>query len=66
MEEDRMSKKIFAQELEGTRRRRRPRKEWREVEKDLQVLGARRWREVVIDREKWRGIFRQAKTHSGL
>ena len=34
-----------------------------EVERDLQVLGVRRWRELVIDREKW---FRQAKAHSGL
>jgi len=52
MEEDRMPKKIFTQELEGTRRRRRPRKEWREeVEGDLQVPGVRRWRELVIDRE---------------
>ena len=30
MEEDRMHKKIFTQELEGTRRRGRPRKRWRE------------------------------------
>jgi hypothetical protein len=52
MEEDRMLKKIFTQELEGTRRRRRPRKGWREVERDLQVLGVRRWRELVIDRDK--------------
>jgi hypothetical protein len=43
MEEDRMPKKIFTQQLEGTRRRRRPRKRWREeVERDLQVLGVRR------------------------
>ena len=42
-EEDRMSKKIFTQELEGTRRRGRPRKGWKvEVERDLQVLGVRR------------------------
>ena len=38
----------------------------REVERDLQVLGVRRWRELVIDRDKWRGIVRQAKAHSGL
>ena len=43
MEEDRMPKKIFTHELEGTRRR-GPRKGWREVERDLQVLGVRRWR----------------------
>jgi len=67
MEEDRMCKKIFTQELEGTRRRGRPMKGWREeVERDLQVLGVRRWRELVIDREKWRGIVRQAKAHNGL
>jgi len=43
MEEDRMPKKILTQELEGTRRRGRPRKRWKEeVERDLQVLGVRR------------------------
>jgi hypothetical protein len=31
------------------------------VERDLQVLGVRRWRELVIDRDKWRGIVRQAE-----
>jgi hypothetical protein len=67
MEEDRMPKKIFAQELEGTRRRGRTRKGWKEeVERDLQVLGVRRWTELMTDRKKWRDIVRQAKAHSGL
>jgi hypothetical protein len=67
MEEDRMPKKIFTQELEGTRRRGRPRIGWREeVERDFQVMGVRRWREFVTEREKWRCIFRQAKAHSAL
>jgi len=67
MEEDRMPKKIFTQELEGTRRRGRPKKRWKEeVERDLQVLGVRRWRELVADRKKWKDIVRQAKAHSGL
>ena len=62
-----MPKKIFTYELEGTRQRGRPRKGRREeVEKVLQVLGVRRWRKLVIDREKWRGIVRQTETHSGL
>jgi len=56
MEEDRMPKKIFTQELEGTRRRGRPRKLWKEeVERDLQVLGVRRWGELVADRKKMEG-----------
>jgi hypothetical protein len=66
MEEDRMAKKIFTQELTGSRRRGRPGRGWREVERDRQVLRVRRWRELVIDRDKWRDIFRQAKAHSGL
>jgi len=66
IEEGRMPKKIFTQELEGTRRRGRPRKRWKEeVERDLQVLGVRRWRELVADRKKWKDIVRQAKAHSG-
>ena len=67
MEEDRLPKKIFTQELERTRRRGRPRKGWKEeAERDLQVLEVRRWRELVADRKKWNDIVRQAKAHSGL
>jgi len=67
VEEERMPRKIFTQELEGTRRRGRPRKRWKdEAERDLQVLGVRRWTELVADRKKWKDIVRQAKAHSGL
>ena len=53
MEEDKMLKKIFTQELEGARRMGRLRKGWKEEsERDLQVLGVRRWRELVADRKK--------------
>jgi len=67
MEEDRMPKNIFTQELERTRRWGRPRKRWKEeIERDLQMLGVRRWRELVAVRKKWKDIVRQAKAHSGL
>ena len=67
MEEDRLPKKIFTQALEGTRRRGRPTNGWKEeVVRDLQVLGVRRWRELVTDREEWKDMVRQAKAHSGL
>ena len=67
MEVYRIPKKIFTQELEGTRRRGRPKKGWKEeLERDLQVVGVRRWRELVADRKKWKDIVRQAKAHSGL
>ena len=62
-----MPKKIFTPELEGTRRRGRPRKGWKEeVERNLQVLGVRRWRELVADGKKWKDIVRQAKAHNRL
>jgi len=53
--------------MEGTRRRGRPRKRWKEeVERDLQVLGVKRWRELVADRKKLKYVVRQAKAHRGL
>jgi len=62
-----MPKKIFTQELKGTSRRGRPRKRWKaEVERVLQVVGVRRWRELVADRKKWKDIVQQAKARSGL
>jgi len=62
-----MPRKIFTRELEGTRRRGRPRKGWKEeVEIVLQVVEVRRWRELVTDRKKWKDCVRQAKAHSGL
>ena len=56
MEEVRMPKKIFTQEMEGTRRKGRTRKRRKDkVERDLQVLGVRRWRKLVADRKKMEG-----------
>ena len=46
---------------------RRNGKGWKEeVERDVQVVGVRRWTELVADRKKWKDIVRQAKAHSGL
>jgi hypothetical protein len=67
MEENRMPKMIFSQELEGPRRRGRPRKRWKEeVERNLHVLGVRRWRERATDRKNSRILFDRPKAHSGL
>jgi hypothetical protein len=67
MEEDRMPKKTITKELEGTRRKGRHRKGWKEeAERDLQVPGVRRWRELATEEKKWKDIVRQTKVHSGL
>jgi hypothetical protein len=43
---------ISRQELEGPRRG-RSRKRWKEeVERDLHVLGVKRWKELATDRKK--------------
>jgi len=61
-----MPKKIFTQELEGTRQRGRPRKGWKEeVERDLQVLGVRRWRKLVTDKKSGRMLFDRPKPAAG-
>jgi len=66
MEEDRMPKKIFNQELEGTKRRGRPRKRWKEeVVRDLKVLGVRRWTELVADRKNGKILFDRPKPTAG-
>ena len=60
-------KKIFNQELDGTRRRGRPGKKMaRGSRKRSPSAGVRRWRELVADRKKWKDIVRQAKARSGL
>ena len=44
-----------------------PKKVWiEEVERDVQVMGVRRWRELVIDEEKLSGIVQQATALSVL
>ena len=66
VKEDRMPKKIFTHETGRDEKKGKNRKTWKEeVERNLQVLGVRRWRELV-DRKKWKDIVRQAKAHSGL
>jgi hypothetical protein len=63
--EDRMPKNIFTQELEGTRGG-RPRKGWKEaVQRNLQVLGVRRWREMVTDRKNGRTLLNRPKPIAG-
>ena len=62
-----MPKKICTQDLEGMRRRGRPRKRWKdEVERDLQVLGMRRRRELVADRKNGRKLFDRPKPMVGF
>jgi hypothetical protein len=65
--ENRMPKKSSLKNWKRRDEKEDPKKDGeKEVERDLQVLGVRRWRKLVKDREKWRGIVRHANAHSGL
>jgi hypothetical protein len=66
MEEDRMPKKIFTHELEGTRRRGKTQERMERRSRKRSSSAGSEKMERVGDRENWRGIVRQAKAHSGL
>jgi hypothetical protein len=38
----------------------------RESRKRSSSAGSEKWRDLVLEREKWKEIFRQAKAHGGL
>jgi hypothetical protein len=64
MDEERMSRKLLNEKMEGRRRRGRPRKRWlQDLEEDMRV---RRWWEKVQSKDEWRRIVREAKAHPGL
>ena len=64
MEEDRMSKKIFNQQLDGTDRKTQKKTE-RSSRRRSSSAGSEKM-ERDSDRNKWKGIVQQAKAHSGL
>jgi len=64
MEEDRMPKKILRTGRDETKRKTQERMERRNGKRSSSA-GSEKM-ELVIDRDKWRGIVRQAKAHSVL
>jgi hypothetical protein len=60
-------RKLTFSKPEGTRRAGRPsQKRLDSVEKDLRLLGIRGWKTNALDRNLWRRIMEEAKTHTGL
>src|SRR6201996_3012368 len=67
MSDNRVAKKVFVNNVEGTRPRGRPRKRWIDcVESDLKELGTRNWKVVAEDRQRCRvEVVESAKTRLG-
>jgi hypothetical protein len=67
MDDKRTPKRITQWKPIGTRTRGKPRKRWiAGIEKDLQIIGVRRWRKQCEERAQWKKVTEKAKTHSGL
>ncbi|XP_060518457.1 uncharacterized protein LOC132697179 [Cylas formicarius] len=59
--------RIWEENPAGKRPLGRPRLRWRDnIEEDVKILGVRNWKEVVLDRDRWRRVVDAAKTHEGL
>jgi hypothetical protein len=62
MNETRVARKILDDKPGGKRRRGRPRIRWLDdVEVDLRIMGVKRWRTKVLNREEWASIIKEAK-----
>jgi hypothetical protein len=67
MPETQMPKRILKGRLDNRRRRGRPRMRWMDsVIADLATMGIRGWRTKEADRDAWRTVVNEAKTHQGL
>lgn len=67
MSEERVPKKLLHGNMDGKRKRGRPRKRWmQDVEEDIKTMRIVRWWEKVQNRREWTGVLREAKAHTGL
>ena len=62
-----MPYKVLHEEMDGIRKRGRPKKRWLQSdEEDLRKLKIRRWWEKLNDRNKWRHIVWEAESSPPL
>jgi hypothetical protein len=62
LEENRIPPKILYMNLEATRLRGRARNRWQdEVREDGRLVGGKRWKERVYNREDWKKVLSMAR-----
>ena len=67
MSELRLAKRMYKARMTGRRKQGRPRNRWRdEIEQDLRRMDVRGWSGKAKDRESWKQVVQQAKTHAEL
>ena len=67
MTNERVAKTIYLWKPYATRPKGRPRVRWEEdVRNDLRKMGVNNWKPTAQEREQWKEIIGQAKTHKDL
>jgi hypothetical protein len=67
MEDDRMVEKLTNWKPIGKRPAGRPKNRWIDgILTDVEVLKAKNWKELTINRKEWNKLVEKAKTHPGL
>ena len=67
MENEIIPKRLIHNDTIGARKRVRPRRRWlQDVEQDMRRMRIRGWKGKVQDRDEWRKIVKEAKTHNSL
>jgi hypothetical protein len=67
MPDGRVAKSIFKWKPYATRLEGRPRLRWEDdVRNDLKKMGVKTWKQRVQERNQWKEIIEQAKTHKEL
>ena len=62
-----LSRRVLLSEPGGKRPRGRPRLHWEDgVEEDVARLGCRNWKIVILNREGWKKLLKEAEAHPGL
>jgi hypothetical protein len=66
MNDNRTLKKIFNTKPDGARSVGRPKLRWEDVVvQNIRILGAKNWRKVALNRDKWAKLLK-ARAHQGL
>ena len=67
MEDSRMPKRVMREKIYTRRKIGRPKVRWLDdVQEDLREMRIEGWRRKAQDRDQWRRIAQEAKTHVGL
>jgi hypothetical protein len=67
MPDRRVAKSIYKWKTYATRLKGRPRLRWEgDVRNDLKKMGVENWKQRVQERNQWKEIIEQAKTHKEL